>query len=79
MSREREAQPPQPPPPAGYVPAEGRGGFSTLNGPYFVKPGEGPKAEQAFYALPRHANGIGIVTLSRICSAVVYTRWSDRM
>ena len=58
MSRDREAQPS---PPEGYVPAEGRGGFSTLNGPYFVKPGEGPTAEQAFHALPRHANGIGLV------------------
>jgi uncharacterized protein (TIGR00369 family) len=50
-----------PPPPEGYVPAEGRGGFSTLNGPYFLRPGDGPLAEQAFYALARHANGIGLV------------------
>jgi uncharacterized protein (TIGR00369 family) len=52
----------QPEPPAGYVPAEGRGGFSTLNGPYFVKHGgDAALAEQAFYAQPRHANGIGLV------------------
>lgn len=51
-----------PPPPAGYVPSEGRGGFSTLNGPYFYRPGGDPQmVEQAFYALKRHANGIGLV------------------
>ena len=50
-----------PPPPAGYVLSEGRGAFSTLNGPYFHRPGDGPLAEQAFYALKRHANGIGLV------------------
>ena len=58
MSRDPETIPP---PPSGYVPAEGRGGFSTLNGPYFVRHGDGTLAEQAFYALPRHANGIGLV------------------
>ena len=50
-----------PPPPEGYVPAEGRGGFSTLNGPYFYKLSDGPTSHQAFFALPRHANGIGLV------------------
>jgi uncharacterized protein (TIGR00369 family) len=50
-----------PPPPDGYLPSEGRGGFSTLNGPYFHRPGDGPLAEQCFYALKRHANGIGLV------------------
>ena len=50
-----------PPPPEGYVPAEGRGGFSTLNGPYFYKLSDGPTSHQAFLALPRHANGIGLV------------------
>ena len=49
------------PPPEGYVPAEGRGGVSTLNGPYFHRPGEGDLAEQAFYARSRHANGLGLV------------------
>jgi uncharacterized protein (TIGR00369 family) len=48
-------------PPPGYVPSEGRGGFSTLNGPYFHRPGDGELAEQAFFALRRHANGIGLV------------------
>ena len=50
-----------PPPPAGFAPAEGRGAFSTRNGPYFVRQGDGALVEQAFYALPRHANGVGIV------------------
>lgn len=50
-----------PPPPEGYAPSEGRGGFSTLNGPYFYRPGDGPVAEQAFYARARHANGMGLV------------------
>jgi uncharacterized protein (TIGR00369 family) len=50
-----------PSPPEGYVPAEGRGLFSTRNGPYFVRRGGGELVEQAFYALPRHCNGVGIV------------------
>jgi uncharacterized protein (TIGR00369 family) len=51
-----------PPPPAGYVPSEGRGGFSTLNGPYFHRlDGDREVDEQAFFALPRHANGLGLV------------------
>jgi uncharacterized protein (TIGR00369 family) len=50
-----------PPPPAGFVRSEGRGQFSTLNGPYFHKVGDGEFVEQAFYALPRHTNGIGLV------------------
>lgn len=52
---------PEPSPPEGYVPAQGRGGFSTLNGPYYVLPGDGLVMEQAFYARPRHANGVGLV------------------
>jgi uncharacterized protein (TIGR00369 family) len=50
-----------PDPPEGYLPAEGRGSFSTHNGPYFYKLSDGPTSHQAFYALPRHGNGIGIV------------------
>jgi uncharacterized protein (TIGR00369 family) len=57
----RSDEEPSPPVPEGYLPAEGRGGFSTLNGPYFHRPGDGPLAEQAFYAQPRHANGVGLV------------------
>ncbi len=40
-----------PSPPEGYVPSEGRGGFSTLNGPYFYRLGDGQMAEQTFFAL----------------------------
>lgn len=51
----------RPPPPDGYVLAEGRGSFSTRNGPYYMRPGDGTIAEQAFFALDRHCNGVGIV------------------
>jgi uncharacterized protein (TIGR00369 family) len=50
-----------PPPPEGYVAMSGRGGFSTLNGPYFAKPSEDGTSHQAFYAQARHTNGVGIV------------------
>lgn len=50
-----------PEPPAGFVRSQGRGQFSTHNGPYFHRVGEGDMVEQAFYALPRHTNGIGLV------------------
>jgi uncharacterized protein (TIGR00369 family) len=50
-----------PVPPDGYVLAEGRGKFSTHNGPYYVRQGDGALVEQAFFALDRHANGVGIV------------------
>ena len=50
-----------PEPPPGFIKSEGRGQFSTLNGPYFHKVGEGETVEQAFFALARHTNGIGIV------------------
>lgn len=50
-----------PPPPEGFVKAEGRGLFSTHNGPYFTRPSEGALVEQAFFSLPRHCNGVGIV------------------
>jgi uncharacterized protein (TIGR00369 family) len=52
---------PTPPPPEGYAPSQGRGGFSTLNGPYFYRETDGQTAEQAFFALKRHANGVGLV------------------
>jgi uncharacterized protein (TIGR00369 family) len=52
---------PTPAPPEGYAPSLGRGGFSTLNGPYFYREGDGKTAEQAFFALKRHANGVGLV------------------
>ena len=54
-------QQPAPPPPEGYVLADGRGSFSTHNGPYFYRPSEGATSQQAFFALNRHANGLGLV------------------
>ncbi len=50
-----------PDPPPGFIRSQGRGQFSTLNGPYFHKEGEGELVEQAFFALDRHTNGIGLV------------------
>ena len=50
-----------PEPPTGFVRSHGRGRFSTLNGPYFHRVGDGETVGQAFYALPRHTNGIGLV------------------
>ena len=49
-----------PAPPEGFVMFPKRGPFSTHNGPYFYKP-QGERYEQAFFALERHANGMGIV------------------
>ena len=50
-----------PPPPEGVVESTGRGAFSGHNGPYFHRAQMGELTEQAFYALPRHANGLGLV------------------
>ena len=50
-----------PEPPEGFVRSSNRGAFSTLNGPYFHKPPVEGLVSQAFFALPRHANGIGLV------------------
>lgn len=49
-----------PPPPPGFELSQDRGPFSTHNGPYFHRLSEG-LVEQAFFALPRHANGLGLV------------------
>src|SRR5271167_1031364 len=46
-----------PPPPDGFVPATGRGNFSSRIGPYFHH----PDGAQAFFALKRHCNGIGLI------------------
>ncbi len=47
-------------PPVGFLPQAGRGAFSAHNGPFFHRPGvEG--AEQAFFALDRHCNGVGLI------------------
>lgn len=50
-----------PAPPEGFVLSQARGPFSSHNGPYFHRAGEGGLTEHAFYALPRHANGLGLV------------------
>lgn len=49
-----------PDPPEGYVLQGGRGAFTSHNGPYFHSPG-GEGSRQAFYALKRHCNGLGLV------------------
>jgi uncharacterized protein (TIGR00369 family) len=55
--REDEAEPT---PPQGFVRSSGRGAFTTHNGPYYHRPASAG-AEQAFYALTRHCNGVGII------------------
>lgn len=50
-----------PEPPEGFVLSERRGQFSTHNGPYFQRLDEDGGVQQTFYALPRHANGLGLV------------------
>ncbi len=49
-----------PPLPAGFVLQEGRGGFSSHNGPYYWRATE-TGIEQTFFTLPRHCNGLGLV------------------
>ena len=48
-------------PPVGYVLSSSRGPYSTHNGPYFHREIQGEATEHAFLALPRHANGLGLV------------------
>lgn len=50
-----------PTPPEGFVRSEGRGAYSGHNGPYFHRAQQGELTEHAFFALPRHANGLGLV------------------
>ena len=50
-----------PEPPEGFLRSEGRGRFSSHNGPYFHRLAEDGAVQQAFFALPRHANGVGLV------------------
>jgi len=50
-----------PDPPEGFVASGSRGPFSSHNGPYFHRAQPGELTEQAFYALPAHANGLGLV------------------
>jgi len=47
-------------PPDGFVLQAGRGAFTTHNGPYYTKPTDDGVA-QAFYALGRHCNGVGLI------------------
>jgi uncharacterized protein (TIGR00369 family) len=49
-----------PEPPPGFLASSGRGPFTTHNGPYFHRVGEAG-TEQAFFALSRHCNGVGII------------------
>ncbi len=46
-----------PSPPEGFERSAGRGAFSTHNGPYFHH----PDGRQAFFALKRHCNSIGLI------------------
>ena len=48
---------PIPAPPAGFHRASERGAFSNHNGPYF----HNADGAQAFYALKRHCNSIGLI------------------
>ena len=48
-------------PPDGFVLSSSRGPYSTHNGPYFYREIQGEATEHAFLALPRHANGLGLV------------------
>jgi acyl-coenzyme A thioesterase PaaI-like protein len=50
-----------PPAPEGFELSGGRGHFSTHNGPYYHRNAGGDLTEQAFFALQRHANGLGLV------------------
>ena len=56
MADAGEAEP-APSPPEGFVRSGGRGAFSTHNGPYFHH----ADGRQAFFALKRHCNSIGLV------------------
>jgi len=49
-----------PPPPPGFEIQPGRGAFSVHTGPYFTRRAV-DGVEQAFYALDRHCNGLGLV------------------
>ena len=51
------ADDPGPAPPDGFVRASERGAFSTHNGPYF----NNDAGAQAFFALKRHCNGVGLL------------------
>lgn len=49
-----------PEPPEGFVLQSNRGPFTRHNGPFYLRPNsEG--LEQAFFAIERHCNGLGLV------------------
>ena len=48
-------------PPPGFILSSTRGPYSTHNGPYFHRDPQREATEHAFFALPRHANGLGLV------------------
>lgn len=50
-----------PAPPEGFLRSDGRGPFTTHNGPLFHRLSDDDYTHQAFFALPRHANGLGLV------------------
>jgi len=50
-----------PPAPEGFELLARKGAFSVHNGPFFYRPAAVDGVEQAFFALPRHANGLGLV------------------
>ncbi|MFI4933373.1 MAG: PaaI family thioesterase [Caulobacterales bacterium] len=50
-------EPADPQPPAGFVLTDRRGAFNNHNGPYF----RSPDGRQAFFALPRHCNDLGLI------------------
>ena len=48
--------------PEGFIKSQGRGDFSTINGPYYHRAEQRDGlTEQAFFAEQRHANGLGLV------------------
>ena len=47
-------------PPTGFQRSDGRGAFTTHNGPFFYRP-EAEGSEQAFFAQRRHCNGLGLI------------------
>lgn len=52
-----------PAPPAGFVRLDGRGGFTTHNGPLFQRLPEGEAAgvQHALFILLRHTNALGVL------------------
>jgi len=56
--RDRDQPPPEPPP--GFELQADRGPFTSHNGPLYVRRTDAG-VEQAFFALRRHCNGLGLV------------------